>query len=79
MRRGGQTGYGERVRGFEGPSVYFGSGMPGKQGGGGGERISASGGSRRPIHPWIPETELYEQEKTRQKKREGSDGVTDGG
>ena len=70
MQRGGQTGYGERIRGVEGPSVYVGTEMPGRQGGGG-ERARPVGSVRRPVHPWIPDTELYGKEKTRVKKWEG--------
>ncbi|KAJ4377734.1 hypothetical protein N0V83_000564 [Neocucurbitaria cava] len=70
MEHGGQTTYGERIRGVEGPSVYVGTEMPGRRNKGSErERGRHSSGSQRPAHPWLPETELYEQEKTRLKQR----------
>ncbi|CAO2647547.1 Nn.00g084690.m01.CDS01 [Neocucurbitaria sp. VM-36] len=68
MQHGGKTAYGERIRGVEGPSVYVGTEITRRQGGGATEQKNSSDASRRAAHPWLPVTELYAQEKTRQKR-----------
>ncbi|KAG9187510.1 hypothetical protein G6011_05381 [Alternaria panax] len=60
LQRGGQTEYGERPRG-QGQNVYVDAERPVP----GGAQSGGASDSRQPKHPWMPETQHYEQERTR--------------
>jgi hypothetical protein len=66
-RPGGQTGYGERVRGQR-ESVYVdGPRVPPSGGGRGGGVRSLPSGGRAAQHPWFPSTQVYEEQQTRRR------------